>query len=59
MKNAGAASLSPAQIERFVTEGFVCLDEAFPFELAATCREKPMHPASPVERAIQLALAQD
>lgn len=34
------APLSPAQIQRFVTEGFVRLDYAFPSALAAACREK-------------------
>ena len=32
--------LSAAHIERFVNEGFVRIDEAFPSELAAACREK-------------------
>lgn len=34
------APLSPAQIQRFVDEGFVRIDHAFPSELAAACREK-------------------
>ncbi len=34
------ALFSAAHIERFVTEGFVRVDEAFPSELAAACREK-------------------
>jgi hypothetical protein len=35
-----AASLSPAQIQQFVTEGFVRIDNAFPSTLADACREK-------------------
>lgn len=33
-----ASALSAAQIEQFVVEGFVCVDAAFPSELAAACR---------------------
>ncbi len=32
--------LAPAQIDRFIEEGFVRIDEAFPAALAAACREK-------------------
>lgn len=32
--------LSPAQIEQFIVEGFVRIDQAFPSDLAARCREK-------------------
>lgn len=38
--NHPLSPLSQAQIERFVTDGFVRIDEAFSAEQAAACREK-------------------
>ena len=34
-----AGRLEPAQIEQFVTDGFVRIDHAFPRELAVAARE--------------------
>jgi hypothetical protein len=36
--NDGPHALSPAQIERFVQDGFLRIDEAFPRDLADACR---------------------